>query len=99
VNALANYLVFAKNHLKLPLPLHVEAGMVGIKGYPISLNGFHIGGRSLRDSISWHVDLDSYEKPAWEILGPFFDRIWANCGIERTAQQQAEVVNRFTARR
>jgi len=99
VSALGNYLAFAQNHLKLPLPLHVEAGVVGVKGYPISLNAVHIGGKSLRDSISWHADVDSYEKPPWVILDPFFDRIWANCGIERTAQQRAELANRFAVRR
>ncbi len=99
VSALGNYLAFARNHLKLPLPLHVEAGVVGVKGYPISLNAVHIGGKSLRDSITWHAAVDTYDKPSWEILDPFFDRIWANCGIERTTQQRADLANRFTVRR
>jgi len=99
VKTLSNYIGFARDHLKLPAPLRVEAGLVGIKDYPITVNSFNIGGKSLRDSISWQADVLSYDKPAWEILAPFFDRIWANCGLQRTTQQQAELVNRFTARR
>ena len=76
----------------------IEAGLVGIKGYPITVNSFNIAGKSLRDSISWHDEVSTYDKPAWEILGPFFDRIWANCGIARTTQHHAELVKRFTPR-
>jgi hypothetical protein len=98
VNTLQNYLVFARDHLKLPLPLRVEAGLVGIKDYPITVNSFNIVGKSLRDSISRQCEVSAYDKPAWEILGLFFDRIWANCGIQRTAQHHAELVKRFTPR-
>lgn len=96
VNALQNYLAFARNHLKLQPPLRVEAGLVGIKGYPITVNAFNIAGKSLRDVVTWQSEVLSYDMPAWEILGPFFDRVWANCGIERTAQQQADLVKQFT---
>jgi hypothetical protein len=96
VNALQNYLIFAKTHLKLPLPLRAEAGLVGIKGYPITVNSFNIAGKALRDSVAWKCDVSAYDKPAWEILGPFFDRIWDNCGIPRTAQQQVDLVKRFS---
>jgi len=98
VNSLKNYLVFARDYLKLPLPLRIEAGLVGIKGYPITVNSSNFAGKSLRDSISWQDEVSAYDKPAWEILGPFFDRIWANCGIQRTTQHQADLVSRFTAR-
>jgi hypothetical protein len=98
VNALQNYMAFARNHLKLQLPLRVEAGLVGIKGYPITVNSFNIAGKSLRDSIAWKCDVSTYDKPAWDILGPFFDRIWDNCGVSRTAQHQADLVKRFTPR-
>jgi hypothetical protein len=96
VNALRNYLAFARIHLKLPLPLRIEAGLTGIKGYPITVNNFNIAGRSIRDKISWQAELSAYDKPAWEILDPFFESIWANCGVQRTAAQKAELVRRFT---
>jgi hypothetical protein len=96
VNALRNYLAFARDHLKLPIPLRVEAGLVGIKGYPITVSSFNIAGKSLRDSISWQAEVSSYDKPAWEILEPFFDRVWDNCGIQRTSQHHTAYVKQFT---
>jgi len=95
VGALHNYLVFAQTHLQLPVPLKVEAGLIGIKDYSITTQDSRMIGRSLRDVVQWQSELSAYGKPAWEILAPFFDRIWDNCGIQRTAQQQAELVKRF----
>jgi hypothetical protein len=43
-------------------------------------------GKSLHDIVQWRGELAAYEKPAWEILAPFFDRVWDNCGFQRTAQ-------------
>jgi hypothetical protein len=94
VKALANYLSFAFKQLHLPPPLGIEAGLTGIKGYSIAVaNGF--GGKSLQDVIKWQGAIGSYEKPAWEILGPFFDRMWANCGVQRTPQHQSALAKRF----
>lgn len=96
VKALLNYLMFAQTHLKLPPPLQVEAGLIGIKGYPISGENNSIRGKSLRDVVQWQSEITAYGKPTWEILGPFFDRIWANCGIPRTSQDQAALAQKFT---
>ncbi len=96
VKALHNYIIFAQTHLRLPPPLRIEAGLVGIKDYSITVNSYNMAGRSLRDVIQWRGVMESYETPAWELLGPFFDRIWDNCGIQRTSQHQAALVKRFT---
>jgi hypothetical protein len=96
VKALHNYLIFAQTHLKLPPPLQVEAGLTGIKGYPISGENNNFYGKSLRDVLQWKNEIPAYGKPAWEILGPFFDQIWANCGIQRTSQNQAALTKKFT---
>jgi hypothetical protein len=95
VKALQNYLVFAKTHLQLLPPLKIEAGLTGIKGYSLATNNNHIAGKALRDTIQWQGEVLSYGKPAWETLAPFFDRIWDNCGFQRTAQQQAELAKRY----
>jgi len=97
VRTLQNFLAFSKVHLNLPLPLQLNAGLVGIRGYPITINAFNVAGKSLHDTISWHTEVLSYERPAWEILAPFFDRVWDNCGIARTAQHHAEYVRRFSS--
>lgn len=96
VSTLQNYLAFAQTHLNLPAPFRIEAGLVGIKGYPITINSFNVAGKALHDNVSWQSELSSYRKPAWEILAPFFDRVWDNCGIQRTAQHHAEYVKRFS---
>ncbi len=82
-NTLTNYLKFAREHLNLQTPLQIEAGFVGIKGYPITVDSFNIEGNSLHDSVHWTGSVESYEKPAGEILKPFFERIWENCGLTR----------------
>lgn len=40
---LSNYLEFARQHLHLPAPLQLEAGLTGIKGYPIAVEQRHAG--------------------------------------------------------
>ncbi len=96
-SALQNYLSFAQTHLKLPVPLRVEAGLTGIKGYPIAVDNNGFRGKSLRDVIYWQGEIAAYGKPAWEILEPFIDKIWANCGFQRTSQDHAAFVKRFSS--
>lgn len=96
VSALQNYLNFAQTHLQLPVPLRVEAGLTGIKGYPIAVDNSGFRGKSLRDFIQWQGEIAAYGKPAWEILEPFIDKIWANCGLQRTSQDHTAFIKRFT---
>jgi hypothetical protein len=95
VKALHNYLIFAQTHLKMPLPLQIKAGLVGIKGYQISINEHQIVGAAIRDSIEWQDEVLAYGKPACVILAPLFDKIWENCGFRRTAEDQAKLDHRF----
>ena len=66
--ALHNYLMFAETHLQLPLPLKIEAGLTGIKDYPIAVDNVGFHGKSLRDVIQWKQEIPAYGKPSWEIL-------------------------------
>ncbi len=95
VKALQNYMAFAQTHLQLLPPLQIEAGLTGIKGYPLAMQNDYIRGKALQDTISWQDEISSYEKPAWEILAPFFNRIWDNCGFQRPDQQQAALAKGF----
>jgi hypothetical protein len=90
VIALRNYLEFAQKFLALRAPLRVEAGLVGIKGYGIAVGPTGGAGNALHDVIEWRSEVD-YEKKAWEILGPFFDKVWANCDILRPPTRQAQL--------
>jgi hypothetical protein len=96
VKALHNYLIFAQTHLQLPVPLRAEAGLAGIKDYPIAVDNSGFRGKSLRDVIQWQGEIKAYRKPAWEILEPVFDKIWANCGIQRTSQDHETFIKKFT---
>jgi hypothetical protein len=91
VRALQNYLAFAKTHLELPPPLKIEAGLVGIKGYALAVNTFHVAGSALRDIVQWRGDAD-YEGQPVELLRPFFERIWANCDFQRPPERQTELI-------
>lgn len=95
IKALQNYVAFAQKHLQVRPPLQIEAGLVGVKGYSTAVRNNQILGRALRDTINSQIALESYEEPAWKVLCPFFDQIWANCGIQRTAQDQDVLIKRF----
>jgi hypothetical protein len=95
VKALGNYLHFAQAHLGLPLPLRVEAGLVGIKGYSITVSQNGFAGSALHDQVQWQGEVLSYEMPSYEILEPFFNLMWAKCGVRRPASIQAERAKRI----
>ncbi len=90
VKTLTSYLNCAQNTL-LPAPLQIEAGCVGIKDYSLAIGTANVVGKALRNAICWKSEISSYSSPAWEILRGFFDRIWDNCGLHRTAQAQEEL--------
>lgn len=79
----SNYLSFAKSHLKLPLPLRIEAGLFGVKGYSIVTGSNNWTGNALQDHIAWRGEVTDYGLPASEVIEPFFKRVWSKCGVER----------------
>jgi hypothetical protein len=95
VKGLTNYLMFARTHLKLLPPLHVRAGVVGVKGYPIAVDNGGFIGKSLRDGFEWEGEIGGYQIPQVDILEPFFERVWTNCGIQRTQQNRAALIKRY----
>jgi hypothetical protein len=94
VDALQSYLNFAKSVLKLPLPLRVEAGLVGIKGYPIAV-GETVRGECFSDHVFWQGNVDSYEAPPYEILAAFFDLMYKKCGRLRPESRQVALAQQF----
>lgn len=92
--ALQDYLSFAKNQLKLHPPLKIKAGLTGVKNYQLISNEKIIG-RMLNDAISWDKEIASYEIPAYEILAPFFDRIWEECGATRPPSRHIWLAKQF----
>lgn len=94
VLALQNYLKCAASHLLIPTPVRFEAGLVGIKNYAIATPANAIVGNALRDEVIWRGDVN-YETPAWEMLEPFFKKMWANCDIVRSPERQGSLVFQF----
>jgi hypothetical protein len=93
---LANYLTFARQTLNLPLPLQIEAGLTGIKGYPIAIEN-SMPGRALHDTIQWTGTIPSYDMPVADVLRPFFDYMWAKCGLARPERFQQALAQRFAS--
>jgi len=96
VTALQNFLKFAELHLMLRPTLKVEVGLVGIKGYPIQSGISNTNGKTFRDTLTWSCEISSFEVPAWKILAPFWEQIWANCDMPRPADDQADLVSRLS---
>jgi hypothetical protein len=91
---LSNYLEFARQHLQLPVPVQLEAGLTGIKGYPIAIEQ-GMPGRILTNHVQWTGTIPSYEIPPHEILRPFFDYMWAECGLVRPDRFHEELARQF----
>jgi len=92
---LSNYLKFAQQFLHLAAPLQMEAGLTGIKGYPIAIEN-SMPGRFLQDTIQWTGTIPSYDIPVPDILRPFFDYIWAKCGLVRPNRFQEVLARQFS---
>jgi hypothetical protein len=94
---LFQYVSFARKFLELPLPLNLEVGLVGIRGYPIALPQGGFGGKMLEDSIVWNSQIPSDETPVNEILQPFLEYMWKKCGVPRP-QEIDLALSKFVAR-
>ncbi|PYK36994.1 MAG: hypothetical protein DME49_13550 [Verrucomicrobia bacterium] len=92
---LSNYLGFARESLKLPVPLQLEAGLTGIKGYPIAVE-HGMPGCVLTNHVRWTGTVPSYEIPPHEILRPFFDYMWEECGVVRPDRFQEVLARQFS---
>jgi hypothetical protein len=92
---LSNYLKFAREFLKAPVPLQLEAGLTGIKGYPIAVE-HGMPGRILTNHVRWTGTVTSYDIPSHEVLRPFFDYMWAECGVIRPETYQAALEKHFS---
>jgi hypothetical protein len=89
IAALESYLNFAKGLLTLPLPLKFIVGCSGIEGYRMtapsgmSFGGIEFGGSAVNNDIVYEGQVTSYDIPAHQILRPFFEKVWEDCGVVR----------------
>jgi hypothetical protein len=94
VETLSNYLQFARDFLKAPVPLQLEAGLTGIKDYPIAVE-HGMPGRILTNHVRWTGTVPSYDIRSHEILKPFLDYMWAECGVIRPEKYQEALEKQF----
>ena len=89
IDTLANYLKFASETLKLPLPLKFIAGATDVEGYRMTApNGIdcgsvRFGGNVVDEHITYEGLIPDYNKKATEILRPFFNHVCEECGVVR----------------
>lgn len=88
--ALGNYLEFARESLKLQLPLRVVAGFTGVEGFKIvappgqTFGGFeYFGGKTVEPEIIFEGEVDDWKTPPEKVLLPFFEQIWHALGLDR----------------
>ena len=94
VAATITFMDFYRRHLPDCLEFGIKCGLSGIKGYPIA-NEQRVVGQSFSNDITWETEFKVGEKPADELLKPFFLHLWEECGINRN-DATAERLKRFT---
>ena len=92
---LTNYLKFASEKLKLPLPLLFIAGATDVEGYKMTApNDMTFGGfeRFAGNVVNRHIiykgQVNDYNNEVTKILRPFFDHVWEECGLERPNRER-----------
>jgi len=90
VTGMTNYMRFAQETLSLDPPIKFVAGASDVIGFRMTAPaGMHFGGfeRFAGDVVEQHIvyegEIDSYDIPILEILRPFFDHVWEECGLDR----------------
>ncbi len=91
---LGNYLDFAQHTLELELPLRFIAGATGVEGYRITapagmrIGSGQFGGRAVEENLLFEGSINEYGLPARQVLRPFFEYIWEECGLERPDKER-----------
>lgn len=94
IRALSNYLGFAKNTLGLPPPLKFIVGFANVEGFrmaPTGVGAFNLYGSDavLDQHIVETGQITDYETEPLELLRPFFERVWRECGVS----ERPDVIN------
>lgn len=82
LQALTNFLIFARDHLRLSVPLRLIAGIDGVKGFSIAVR-HGLAGNIVKDSIVHEAWIESYDVVPCECLLPLFKMIWEYAGLDR----------------
>lgn len=90
VKALHNYLEFARDALNIEPPVRVICGVTGISNYrmtaPTNMHfgaGDRFGGRFVESEVAHSTRIDTFDVEVLNVLRPYFDRVWDECGVQR----------------
>ena len=92
--ALANYLSFAINKLRLSPPLKIKAGITGIEDYSLLLPVLRelssapqqeICGRIIGDTVEYEDIIDRYDQKIFDFLKPFFAYVIEKAGVDEAS--------------
>jgi hypothetical protein len=88
LSTLSNFIMIARDHLNLELPVQIQAGLVGVQNYRLAVNPeyFHFSnfeGRILRASITHETALNQWTVNGFETLRPLFEKMYDAAGLKR----------------
>ncbi|MBX3580898.1 MAG: hypothetical protein KF810_03245 [Rhizobiaceae bacterium] len=94
IDAFINYREIAHNQLKHTLPIEVRAGVVLVDGYKLAVDPRYFGyeefvGPILGSNILFEAKLSDWDSDPFDILEPFFSKIYDIAGEQRPAIRQA----------
>lgn len=88
IDGLVNFLDVAKNHLGLPPPIEISAGLQGIANYRLAIDPRQFGGADfvgpiLANAIGETTSIQNYECDPFEVLVKLFNNIYDEAFVER----------------
>ena len=84
---LTNYVKFAQKTLQLKPPLRLIAGATDVLGYRMAVgNGY--AGEVVDDHIIHETTITNFQSQPIELLIPFFEYFWEQCGLDRHQYRQ-----------
>ena len=82
-STLTNYLKFANETLHLPPPVRLIAGATDVLGYCVAMDSGRFNGGVVDDHIVYEWQVDDLTADPLDVLRPFFNYFWEQCGLER----------------
>ena len=82
-----NYIEVARKQLALSPPIEIVVGLTGVKNFVLAVDPQHFGekftGRILVPDVGYRADVSLFETDPYEVLLPFFEKIYDQAGEER----------------
>ena len=82
-STLTNYLKFANETLHLPPPVRLIAGATDVLGYCVAMDSGRFNGDVVDEHIVYEWQVDDLTADPLDVLRPFFNYFWEQCGLER----------------